>query len=197
MVEAISPTKGKALLVVTLVVFVVVAVFFALGYLLTIAIGIPSSLGFAPPIRLIGGLVLALGFLFYGWLFRYRNPVDILVSTYVTISKVGRREPLEKPSGRKESLVVQGPYRYVRHPLYFGNVLLLIGWWLLLDYTFLLFSAVLLLLWFNFVVANFEEKELRAMFGEQYEQYSREVPKIIPFTKRRKRGDETQSGERR
>jgi len=184
-VEVISPTKGKALLVVPLVVFVVVAVFFALGYLLTIAIGIPFSLGFVLPIRLVGGLVLAFGFLFYGWLFKYRKPANILVSTYVTISKAGRGEVLEKPAGRNEPLVVHGPYRYVRHPLYFGVILLVIGWWLLLDYTFLLISAILLLLWFNFVVAGFEEKELRAMFGEQYERYSREVPKIIPFTKRR------------
>jgi protein-S-isoprenylcysteine O-methyltransferase Ste14 len=173
-----------------LLVFVVIVVFFALGYLVTAATGIPFSLGFALPIRLVGGLVLALGFLFYGWLFRYRNPADILVSTYVTLSKAGRGEPLEERSGRTEALVVQGPYRYVRHPLYFGIVLLLIGWWLLLDYSFLLLSAVLLLLWFNFVVANLEEKELRAIFGEQYEQYSREVPKIIPFTKRRKREDQ-------
>jgi protein-S-isoprenylcysteine O-methyltransferase Ste14 len=42
-------------------------------------------------------------------------------------------------------------------------------------------------LWFNFVVASFEEKELKAIFGEQYDQYSKEVPKIIPFTKRRKK----------
>lgn len=166
-----------------MVVSVVFAAFFALGYLLTVITGIPFSLGFALPIRLVGGLIIAVSLLFYGWLFKYRSPADILFSTYVTISKAIGGEPLEKPSGRNEPLVVQGPYRYVRHPLYFGNVLMLIGWWLLLDYTFLLFSAVLLLLWFSFVVANFEEKELRAIFGEQYEQYSREVPKIIPFTK--------------
>jgi len=153
----------------------------------TIIIGIPFSLGFALPIRLVGVLVLASGFLFFGWLFRYRKPVDILVSTYVTFSKVKGEVPLEELSGRIEPLVVQGPYRYLRHPLYFGVVLLVLGWWLLLDYSFLLFSAILLLLWFNFVVAYFEEKELRAIFGEQYEQYSKEVPRMIPFTKRRKK----------
>jgi protein-S-isoprenylcysteine O-methyltransferase Ste14 len=100
---------------------------------------------------------------------------------------VKRGAPLQKLSGRTEPLVVQGTYRYVRHPLYLGVVLLVLGWWLLLDYSFLLVSAIFLLLWFNFVVANFEEKELRAIFGEQYEQYSKEVPKMIPFTKRGKK----------
>jgi protein-S-isoprenylcysteine O-methyltransferase Ste14 len=59
---------------------------------------------------------------------------------------------------------------------------LLLGWWLLLDYSFLLISDLLLLPWFNFVVASFEEKELRAIFGADYEEYAKRVPKIIPFT---------------
>jgi len=179
--------RTKALLLVPLVVVLVMAVFFALGYLLTIILAIPFSFGFMLPGRLLGLLVLVIGFVFIGWLFRYRRPSDVLISTYVTFSKLKRQALLEKPARRTEPLVVQGPYRYVRHPLYLGVVLLVLGWWLLLDYSFLLVSAVLLLLWFNFVVASFEEEELRAIFGEQYERYSKEVPRIIPFTKHRRK----------
>ncbi len=183
----IRPTELKAHLLVPLIVLVVVVFFFMLGYVIAVILGVPFSFGLALPIRLLGVLMLASGFLFFGWLFKYRRPVDILISTYVTFSKVRRGVPLEKLSGRTESLAVQGPYRYVRHPLYFGVVVLVLGWWLLLDYSFLLFSTILLLLWFNFVVAPFEERELRAIFREQYEKYAKEVPKIIPFTKRGKR----------
>ena len=126
-------------------------------------------------------------FLFLGWLFKYRKPADILVSTYVTFSKVRRGNLLEERLSRTEPLVIEGPYRYVRHPLYFGVVVIVIGWWLILDYGFLLVSAFLLLLWFNFVVARFEEEELRAMFGERYQEYAKEVPGIIPFIKRGKK----------
>jgi len=178
--------KTKVLLV-PLVVCVLMAVFFELGYLVTIILGIPLSFGFGLPIRLLGVLVLVSGFLLFGWLFKYRKPVDVLVSTYVTFSKMMRRVPLEKPSGRTEPLVIQGPYRYVRHPLYLGVVVLWLGWWLLLDYSFLLISTILMLLWVNFVVASFEEKELKAIFREQYEQYSKEVPRIIPFTKHQRK----------
>ena len=180
-------TKTKALLLVPLVVSAVITVFLALGYLVTTIVGIPSSFGFALPARLLGVPVVASGFLLFGWLFKHRKPVDILVSTYSTLLKVIGGVPLEKLSGRTEPFVVQGPYLYVRHPLYLDVVLLVLGWWLMLDYSSLLFSAVLLLLWFNFAVAHFEEKELRAIFGEQYERYSKEVPRMIPFTKRHKK----------
>lgn len=180
-------TKAGALILVPLVVFTVVVTFFTLGYLVTIAFQIPLKLNFPLPIRLIGLLTLLSSSLFFGWLFRYRRPVDILVSTYVSFLKVRRRARLEERSYRTEPLVVKGPYRYVRHPLYSGVVLLVLGWWLLLDYTFLLVSTILLLLWFNFVVAPFEEKELEAIFGEDYERYAKEVPKILPFTVRRRK----------
>ncbi len=179
--------RTKALLLVPMVVSAVITAFLALGYLVTTIIGVPFSFGFALPVRLLGVPLLASGFLLFGWLFRYRKPIDILVSTYSTISKAIGGVYLERLSGRTEPLVVQGPYLYLRHPLYLGVVLLVLGWWLVLDYSFLLSSAIFLLLWFNFVVAHFEEKELRAIFGEQYEQYSNEVPRMIPFTKRHKK----------
>ena len=179
--------KTRALLLVPLIVLVLMTVFFVLGYLVTIVLRMPFSFGFNLPIRLLGLLLLSFVFFFFIWLFKYRKPVDVLISTYVTFSKVKRKNSLQKLSGRTEPLVVQGPYRYIRHPLYFGVVLLVIGWFLLLDYSFLLVSAIILLLWFNFVVASFEEKELRAIFGGQYNQYSKKVPKMIPFTKRGKK----------
>lgn len=180
-------TKTKVFISVSLVVFGVIVFFFALGHVIAIILGIPFSFGFALPVRLLGMLVLVSGFLLFGWLFKYRRPTDILASTYVTFSKVKVGVLLEKSLGRTEPLVVRGPYRYVRHPLYLGVVLLVLGWWLLLDYSFLLVAVILLLLWFNFVVAPFEEKELIAIFGDQYLQYSKEVPRIIPFTKHRKK----------
>jgi len=181
-----SETKARAIIVVPVVVVIVMVAFLTLGYLMTIAFQMPSKLNFPLPIRLIGLLTLLSGLLFLSWIFRYRRPADTLVSTYVTFLKVRRRVRLEERSFRIEPLVVKGPYRYVRHPMYSDVVLLLFGWWLLLDYTFLLVSTILLLLWFNYVLAPFEEKELRAIFGEDYERYAKRVPKIIPFTTRAK-----------
>jgi hypothetical protein len=124
----------KAVIAVLLVVLSLIAVFFTLAYFVTIWFGIPEEFGFSFSVRFVGLLLLLTGFGLLGWLFKYRRPMVILTSTYVTFSKAARGgASLEGRSSRTEPLVVTGPYRYVRHPLYSDVVLLLLGWWLLLD----------------------------------------------------------------
>lgn len=175
--------KVRAAFLVPLIVFVTVALFLALGHSITVMTGIPFSLAIPLPVRLVGLLSIGSGLVLLGWLFRYRKPIDVVISTYVTFVKAVRKIPLGKQSGRTELLITIGPYKHVRHPIYFSVFLLLLGWWMLLGYNFLLFSALLLLMWFAFVVVPFEERELVAIFGGQYESYAREVPSLIPLTK--------------
>jgi protein-S-isoprenylcysteine O-methyltransferase Ste14 len=154
-----------------------------LGYFAISILGIIYSLDLTWQTRLIGLPVIFSGVLFLGWPFKYKRPIDILISTYVTFLKIVKSTSLETIFGRTEPLVIQGPHKHVRHPPYFGVVTIVFGLGLLLDYSILLISAIALLSGFRFVVAPFEEKELRALFGEQYQQYSEKVPRIIPFMK--------------
>jgi protein-S-isoprenylcysteine O-methyltransferase Ste14 len=77
-------------------------------------------------------------------------------------------------------LVVCGPYRYVRNPMISGVVLVLFGEGLVL------FSAPVLGWAVTFLAINFvyipllEEPMLSARFGESYEEYRRNVPRLIP-----------------
>ena len=96
------------------------------------------------------------------------------------------RTLMAERSDRTEPLVVAGPQRYTRNPLYFGVVLLVFGWGLYSASAYVLVAALLLVLWFRFVLIPFEERELLALFGEQYARYSEEVPMLIPFTKRKR-----------
>jgi protein-S-isoprenylcysteine O-methyltransferase Ste14 len=99
--------------------------------------------------------------------------------------KASRKSLPQKVLARTEPLILRGPQRHVRHPLYFAVIVLLLGWWLLLDYTLLLLMALLFFLWFTVVVIRFEEQELRALFGEEYEAYAEAVPMIFPSLKPR------------
>lgn len=88
------------------------------------------------------------------------------------IASLRRRELKELP------LAVRGPYRWVRHPLYTCILLLL---WCFPDLSAdrLLFNVVLTI----WVVLGsvLEERDLVSRFGEQYREYRRDVPMLIPW----------------
>ena len=73
---------------------------------------------------------------------------------------------------------VRGPYRWVRHPLYFFALLL---FWAQPELTSsrLLFNA----LWMSWVFVGtvLEERDLVATFGQAYRDYQRRVPMLIPY----------------
>ena len=78
---------------------------------------------------------------------------------------------------REVPLSIQGPYRWVRHPLYLC-VLIMIWSYPDLTYDRLLFN-VLWTVWI-FVGTLYEERDMVTDFGEAYRQYQQKVPMLIP-----------------
>jgi protein-S-isoprenylcysteine O-methyltransferase Ste14 len=173
----------KAIIIVPLVICSIAGAFALLGHLIGHALGMPSRLNMPLAVRGIGVVALMLGVLFMGWVCRYRRPFNILISTYVSMRKIIKRLPPGQASSRTESLILLGPQRHVRNPLYFAVVMLLFGWWLVLDYTLLLFITILFFLWFDLVVIRLEEMELKALYKEAYENYKKGVPRFFPSLK--------------
>jgi len=171
-------------IVAALVVLALWSVFITLGYVVTMVFQLPQKLELPLAVRFIGLLIILSSLLLFVWLIEYRRPVEVLISSYATFTKMVKRVPLDERLDRTEPLVVKGPYRYVRHPLYAGVLLLASGLWLCFDYTSLLFTTLLFLVWFTFVVTPFEEKELGVIFGPDYEQYKRRVSKMFPMPRR-------------
>jgi protein-S-isoprenylcysteine O-methyltransferase Ste14 len=160
---------------------------FAASYLLSLLFGLPFSLGLPIIARLFGVAVLLAGLSVMAWTMRTRSPRTLLVSTYITLTKLFRGTPIAEKAGRTEPLVVSGPQKYVRNPLYFGVVVMVLGWALLTAYSFVFIGTAVILLWFSLVIIPFEERELQALFGEQWRDYSEATPMLFPFTKRRRR----------
>ena len=81
-------------------------------------------------------------------------------------------------------LVRTGPYAYVRHPIYTGLIVALLG-------TAITSGTVRAASGLVIVVASFlyklrlEETFMRETFPEQYPGYAASVPRLIPFTKLR------------
>jgi protein-S-isoprenylcysteine O-methyltransferase Ste14 len=81
---------------------------------------------------------------------------------------------------KNKELATTGPYAYVRHPLYVGNILLLLAfslasslWWS--------FTLMIFLLWFYYPpTITYEDNKLRNLFGEEWESWSKNVHALIP-----------------
>jgi protein-S-isoprenylcysteine O-methyltransferase Ste14 len=172
--------ESQAFLIVPAVVITLLTALGLLGHAAATAVGLPPRLAIAPGLRAAGAILLLAGFGLLFWIFRHRSVRDVIVSTFATMRKsAGRSDPAEA-GGRSEPLVTSGPQQLVRHPLYAVVPFLMLGWWLVLDYTFLLFTAVLLSLWFRIVVIPIEERELRALFGSAYDDYASRTPRLVP-----------------
>jgi len=85
-------------------------------------------------------------------------------------------------------LVVRGPYRFVRNPMYLGMVLVLLGE---LSLAFSLGFAGYIAGWFaciHLLVVLYEEPTLRRKFGADYERYTKEVGRWLPSLHRKDGG---------
>lgn len=88
----------------------------------------------------------------------------------------GTPAPIDPP----KELVVTGFYRYVRNPMYFGVLLILVGHFLWLGFWYILAFTGLAFLATHLFVTLYEEPTLRKKFGAAYEDYLGRVPRWIP-----------------
>ena len=97
------------------------------------------------------------------------------VLAFAVIGK-GTPAPFDAP----RRLVVRGPYRFVRNPMYVGGALALAGAALFYRSAALAaYAAIFFLVAHAFVVA-YEEPALRKRFGAEYDAYCREVRRWRP-----------------
>jgi protein-S-isoprenylcysteine O-methyltransferase Ste14 len=78
-----------------------------------------------------------------------------------------------------ERLVADGPYRYVRNPLYLGTTLLTLGMGLMasrIGYAVIVVGTLII----NLRLIGREEAELTETQGESYRNYVKTVPRLIP-----------------
>ena len=124
------------------------------------------ALALTPSLELPGALLMAIG--------------AVLVLSCL-LGFIFRGQGTPAPFDPPEVLVVAGPYKYVRNPMYLGAWLLLAGTGLYLrSGSMVLFSLV----WIGAVhllVVLLEEPGLRRRFGASYQDYCRKVPRWIPL----------------
>src|SRR2546425_2192463 len=122
-----------------------------------------------PSIWIVGFLPLLLGVGLYLW----------CAGAFTFIGK-GTPAPIDAP----KALVVEGPYRWVRNPMYIAVFSVVIGEALLFRSFLLLGYALLVAVVVHLFVVFVEEPSLHRQFGASYETYLRTVSRWLPHSPR-------------
>ena len=80
-----------------------------------------------------------------------------------------------RPGADPTKLVLTGPYRFTRNPMYLGVLLFSVGCLFATRSLWFLAPPILFFLVINFRLIPFEEGLLRDRFGSEYETYRRRV----------------------
>ncbi len=83
-----------------------------------------------------------------------------------------------KELDEKLTLNVRGPYKICRHPIYLFSILFLI-FRAEMDLSYLTFLIAIIV--YFYIGSFYEEKKLLEKFGDEYLNYQKTVPRIIPF----------------
>jgi protein-S-isoprenylcysteine O-methyltransferase Ste14 len=91
---------------------------------------------------------------------------------------MGTPAPFDPP----RRLVITGPYRWVRNPMYLGLGVALIGEAIVFPNITWLMLTLVAVMWLviSLFVMAYEEPTLRSLFGADYEAYCRNVRRWIP-----------------
>jgi protein-S-isoprenylcysteine O-methyltransferase Ste14 len=123
------------------------------------------------------------------WTYPWRTLLDLrivwlgvaLVAIGVAISvwafSLFRREgtELDPTSESNKSLVVRGPFRFTRNPMYLGLVILTLGIAFWVGWLPMFVAPLLVFATANWAHIPFEEAKMRRQFGPGFDQYMRQV----------------------
>jgi len=114
--------------------------------------------------NLTGLIVVAIGIGMYAWclVFHFKS--------YRASVRIGFTPP---------HLVIAGPYRVSRNPMYVSGLFAWLGWTIFYGSPVVFIALVLLWSIFTFRVIPQEEHQLEALFGDDYLEYKRTVRRWI------------------
>lgn len=96
------------------------------------------------------------------------------------VRRLGRQWAVAARLVEGHNLITDGPYRFIRNPIYTGMFGLLVATGLAVTQWGAIIPAVVLFLAGTFIRVRTEERLLREYFGTEFDEYTRRVPAVIP-----------------
>ena len=131
---------------------------------------------FVQRLRVPLGFVFAIVFL----VFARPTPLTLAIGGGVAVIGLAIRAWASGHIRKAKQLAVSGPYGYTRNPLYVGSFVMGVGftvaagvWWLALLFCVLFIGIYL-------PVMRVEAQDMHSIFGDEFDEYERNVPLLIP-----------------
>jgi protein-S-isoprenylcysteine O-methyltransferase Ste14 len=115
------------------------------------------------PYRYLGIIFVVFGFILNLW----------------TDSMFKKKKTTVKPYENPTELLISGPFRISRHPMYLGMAAVLLGEAILLGSLITLIFPVLFIIISELLFIPFEEKNLEKLFGKKYSGYKKKIRRWI------------------
>ncbi|MEY2544003.1 MAG: hypothetical protein QOE81_1464 [Verrucomicrobiota bacterium] len=123
-----------------------------------------------------------------GHWFEFLNTILVVVVVIVSLWMIsaavrvlGKQWSLQARVLEDHKLVREGPYRFVRHPIYTGMLGMIVAGGLAWSHWTGFLIALLLFGIGTAIRVRSEEKLLREQFGAQFDDYKRSVPAVLPI----------------
>ena len=94
-----------------------------------------------------------------------------IILVYISLKKLSKMETTFIPDGQPNKLVIDGPFRVSRNPIYLGMLFILLGTAISLQSLSALLIAFVFFLIINFTWIKHEEEKLASTFNEEWKEY--------------------------
>ncbi len=110
--------------------------------------------------------------------YKYSGILLIGIEVWLNIWADGlfkKKKTTINPFEKSSTLVLEGPFRFSRHPMYVGMVIILLGEAIILGSLIVFLIPVAFFISMNKVFISYEEKAMKETFGQEYLNYKNRV----------------------
>ncbi len=132
--------------------------------------------------RTLQRLRVPLGFLFAAVFLWFAEPsiTSLIIGVAIAVIGVAIRAWASGHIRKASVLAVTGPYAYTRNPLYVGSFIMGLGFTIVANVWWLALIFIALFIGIYLPVLRVEAEDIRRIFGEDFDEYERNVPLLIP-----------------
>ncbi|OGF45271.1 MAG: hypothetical protein A2231_11105 [Candidatus Firestonebacteria bacterium RIFOXYA2_FULL_40_8] len=104
-----------------------------------------------------------------------------MVLKYRSMKALGKFWSIQIELRKGQTVIREGPYKYVRHPAYASTIIEVIGGLLLVNAYYSLLLACIIYFPLIIIRIVLEERNLLGELGDGYMKYQKEVPMLLPY----------------